>query len=86
MERATKDLKARDRVRFIGLLKIGKATTQAQAGALVGLQVRRSRVMELSKQAQKPEKQPLALFGLLNRLCMEKAVKIFGGVARCMDK
>jgi transposase len=42
LERATKDLKARDRVRFIGLLKIGKATTQAQAGALVGLQVRQS--------------------------------------------
>jgi len=42
LERATKDLKARDRVRFIRLLKISKATTQAQAGALIGLQVRQS--------------------------------------------
>jgi transposase len=42
LERATKDLKARDRVRFIRLLKIGKAMTQEQAGALIGLQVRQS--------------------------------------------
>ncbi|CAN5620412.1 hypothetical protein BH24ACI1_BH24ACI1_26260 [soil metagenome] len=42
LERATKDLKARDRVRFIRLLKIGKATTQAQAGALIGVQERQS--------------------------------------------
>lgn len=42
LERATKDLKARDRVRFIRLLKIGKATTQAQAGVLIGVQERQS--------------------------------------------
>jgi len=42
LERATKDLKARDRVRFIRLLKIGTAITQKQAGALIGLQVRQS--------------------------------------------
>lgn len=42
LERTTKDLKARDRVRFIRLLKIGKATTQEQAGALIGVQVRQS--------------------------------------------
>jgi len=42
LERDTKDLKARDRVRFIRLLKTGKATTQKQAGALIGLQVRQS--------------------------------------------
>lgn len=42
VERATKDLKARDRVRFIRLLKTGRAATQAQAGALIGLQVRQA--------------------------------------------
>lgn len=42
LERAAKDLKARDRVRFIRLLKIGKATTQEQAGALIGLELRQS--------------------------------------------
>ncbi len=42
LERATKDLKARDRVRFIRFLKIGKAMTQEQAGALIGLKVRQS--------------------------------------------
>lgn len=42
LERAAKDLKARDRVRFIRLLKIGKATTQEQAGVLIGLKVRQS--------------------------------------------
>lgn len=42
LERAAKDLKVRDRVRFIRLLKIGKATTQEQAGVLIGLKVRQS--------------------------------------------
>lgn len=42
LERTTKDLKARDRVRFIRLLKTGKALTQEQAGALIGLKVRQS--------------------------------------------
>ncbi len=42
LERAAKELKARDRVRFIRLLKIGKAMTQEQAGALIGLKVRQS--------------------------------------------
>ncbi len=42
LERAAKDLKARDRVRFIRFLKIGKATTQEQAGTPVGLKVRQS--------------------------------------------
>jgi transposase len=42
LERATKDLKARDRVRFLRLLKTGKAATQKEAGALIGLQVRQS--------------------------------------------
>ncbi len=42
LERETKDLKARDRVRFIRLLKSGKASTQKQAGVLIGLQVRQS--------------------------------------------
>jgi transposase len=42
LERTTKDLKARDRVRFIRFLKIGKAMTQEQAGALIGLKVRQS--------------------------------------------
>lgn len=37
LERTIKDLKARDRVRFIRLLKIGKATTQEQAGSLIGV-------------------------------------------------
>lgn len=34
LERAAKDLKARNRVRFIRLLKIGKATTQEQSGSI----------------------------------------------------
>ena len=42
LERTAKDLKACDRVRFIRLLKIGKATTQEQAGVLIGLKVRQS--------------------------------------------
>lgn len=42
VERETKDLKARDRVRFVRLLKSGAATTQQAAGALIGLQVRQS--------------------------------------------
>ncbi len=42
LERAAKDLKTRVRVRFIRLLKIGKAMTQEQAGALIGVQVRQS--------------------------------------------
>ncbi len=42
LERAVKDLKARDRVRFIRLLKTGKAMTQEQAGALIGVEVRQS--------------------------------------------
>ncbi len=42
LERAAKDLKARDRVRFVRLLKIGQATTQEQAGALIGLKLRQS--------------------------------------------
>ena len=42
LERATKDLKARDRVRFIRLLKIGQAATQKQAGGLIGLKVRQA--------------------------------------------
>lgn len=42
LERATKDFKARDRVRFLRLLKTGKAATQKEAGALIGLQARQS--------------------------------------------
>ncbi len=42
LERQTKDLKARDRVRFVRLLKTGEAATQKQAGALIGLQERQS--------------------------------------------
>ena len=43
LERSTKDGKARDRVRFFRPLKTGKATTQQQAGALIGLGIRQSR-------------------------------------------
>lgn len=42
LERETKDLKARDRVRFVRLLKTGEAATQREAGELIGLQVRQS--------------------------------------------
>lgn len=42
LERQIKDLKARDRVRFVRLLKSGEAATQREAGALIGLQVRQS--------------------------------------------
>lgn len=42
LERHTTDLKARDRVRFIRLLKTGKANTQKEAGLLIGLGARQS--------------------------------------------
>lgn len=42
LERETKNLKARDRVRFIRLLKTGQANTQNEAGALIGLGTRQS--------------------------------------------
>lgn len=42
LERQTKDLKSRDRVRFIRFLKTGKANTQKEAGALLGLGERQS--------------------------------------------
>ena len=42
LERSTKDGKARDRVRFVRLLKTGTATTQQQAGMLIGLGIRQS--------------------------------------------
>jgi transposase len=42
LEHQTKDLKARDRVRFIRYLKSGEAITQKQAGKLIGLQERQS--------------------------------------------
>lgn len=42
LERATKDLKARDRVRFIRYLKTGKAQTQKEAGLLLGIGSRQS--------------------------------------------
>ena len=42
LERQTKDLKARDRVRFIRLLKTNQATTQKQAGTLIGIRVQQS--------------------------------------------
>ena len=37
LERGSKDLKIRDRVRFIRYLKTGKAETQKQAGVLLGI-------------------------------------------------
>lgn len=42
LEGQVKDLKARDRVRFIRLLKTGEAATQKQSGTLIGLQERQS--------------------------------------------
>lgn len=42
LERSTKDVKARDRVRFVRLLKTGKAATQQQAGVLINLGIRQS--------------------------------------------
>jgi transposase len=42
LERSTKDGRARDRVRFIRLLKTGKAATQLQAGISIGLGIRQS--------------------------------------------
>lgn len=41
-ERETRDLKARDRIRFIRLLKTGKAATQSEAGALIGIKTRQA--------------------------------------------
>ncbi len=42
LEKETKDLKGRDRVRFLRLLKIGEATSQKQAGRMIGIKVRQS--------------------------------------------
>lgn len=42
LERSTKDLKARDRIRFLGYLKSGQAQSQQQAGELLGIGLRQS--------------------------------------------
>ena len=42
LERETKDLKARDRVRFVRLLKTKQAATQKEAGTLIGVGARQS--------------------------------------------
>ncbi len=42
LEKETKDLKGRDRVRFLRLLKIGEATSQKQAGRMIGKKIRQS--------------------------------------------
>lgn len=42
LEKDTKDLKGRDRVRFLRLLKIGEATSQKQAGRMIGIKIRQS--------------------------------------------
>ena len=42
VEKATKDVKGRDRVRFLRLLKSGEATSQQQAGRMIGLGIRQS--------------------------------------------
>lgn len=42
LEKKTKNLKGRDRVRFIRLLKSGEATSQKQAGKMIGLAIRQS--------------------------------------------
>lgn len=42
LEKGTKDLKGRDRVRFLRLLKIGEATSQNQAGIMIGIKMRQS--------------------------------------------
>ncbi len=42
LEKETKDLKGRDRVRFLRLLKIGAASSQKQAGNLIGIKIRQS--------------------------------------------
>lgn len=42
LEKQQKDARLRDRVRFIRYLKEGRATSQPQAGEMVGLQRRRS--------------------------------------------
>jgi transposase len=42
LEKETKDLKGRDRVRFLRLLKIGEAVSQNQAGTMIGIKIRQS--------------------------------------------
>lgn len=42
LEKVTKDLKGRDRVRFLRLLKIGEASSQNQAGTMIGIKMRQS--------------------------------------------
>lgn len=42
LEKATKGLKGRDRVRFLRFLKIGEATSQKQAGRMIGIKIRQS--------------------------------------------
>ena len=42
LEKTTKDLKGRDRIRFLRLLKSGEASSQIQAGRMIGLKLRQS--------------------------------------------
>lgn len=42
LEKTTKDLKGRDRIRFLRLLKSGEASSQLQAGRMIGLKLRQS--------------------------------------------
>ena len=42
LEKTNKDLKGRDRMRFLRLLKSGEASSQIQAGRMIGLKLRQS--------------------------------------------
>ena len=42
LEKTNKDLKGRDRIRFLRLLKSGEASSQLQAGRMSGLKLRQS--------------------------------------------
>ena len=42
LEKTNKDLKGRDRIRFLRLLKSGEASSQLQAGRMLGLKLRQS--------------------------------------------
>ena len=82
LERETKDLKARDRVRFLRLLKTGNAATQRQAGAMLGLQVRQSqrlwqqyRTGGLSKMSQSRYAGGRRKFDTARRLELEERLK-----------
>lgn len=61
LEKAQKQARQRDRIRFVRYLKAGQAKTQPQAGAMIGLQRRQSQ--QLWQQYASQELQSLVFTG-----------------------